>query len=68
MDFITVPNCKLGKEHPYPETINIEHIVSFQNKRIDLVTGQYLMVSDETYKEIKEYLTKKGHSITRLGD
>ncbi len=68
MDFITIPNCRLGKEHPYPETINIENIVSFHDGRIDLSNGQYIVTADGMYKEIREYLTKKGHSIIRLGD
>lgn len=68
MDFITVPNCRLGKDHPYPETINIEHIVAISNGRIDLVNGQFIAIPDNTYKEIREFLSRKGHTISRLGD
>ena len=68
MDFITVPNCRLDKEHPYPETINIEDIVSFHDCRINLSTGQFIVTTDNIYEELKKYLTRKGHSITKLGD
>jgi len=68
MDFITVPNCRLSKDDPYFETVNIENIVSFHGNRIDLSNGQYIITTENMYKNIKEYLTKKGHTITKLGD
>ena len=67
MDFITIPNCRLGKDEPYLETINIEDIVSFHEGRIDLSNGQFVATSESIYDELKKYLTRKGHTITKLG-
>ena len=68
MEFVIVKNCTFGEDNPYPETINIESIVSFNNETINLSNGKYVPIVNNTYKEIKEYLTKKGHSIVKIGD
>jgi len=64
MDFITVTDCAVNIE----STINIEKIVYFNDRKINLSTGQDIAISDKTYKEIKTYLNRKGHFITKLGD
>lgn len=68
MDFITVPNYGLGENKHYPETININHIISFYHGRISLINGEWIDITEEVYNQIKEYLTKKGHNITKIGD
>lgn len=74
MDFVTIPNYRLctretkdGSTFTYPETINVEHIVSFSETRIDLVNGSYITTSKITTQELAKYLRNKGHNITMIG-
>ena len=71
MCFITVPNTRLSSgevSYIYPETINIDNIVSFCDGRIDLVNGSYVPTTKETTAELKKFLIKKGIQIVKLGE